>query len=461
MIRMIAWTACALCVLGAIGLAWKYAQQQPAAAPESAPAAHAAAELSAPVKLSEQARANLKLTTQPLKPTTYWRTVEFPGVIVDRPGVTHRGVVAPVAGVVSEIHASPGDAVEPGAPLFTLRLVSDSLYSSQLELFKATKEVELARKQLARLSEAAESGALPESRTIEIENQIERLSATVLAYQQDLRGRGLPEDQIEAAAAGKFLREIVVRAPAEHRPPTAEAAAESPGSGPTPPVTPVFELESLRAELGQQVAAGDVLGNLADHQLLLIEGRGFRDDMPWVQQAAKNGWEVETAFPAAGGASEWPAPPAKLPIDHISNSIDPETRTFSIYLPLQNRWHEYQRDGKPRLLWQFRPGSQLRMRIPVERFDGVFVLPQDAVVWEGPEAYVFRQNGESFERRPVQVLHQDRLNVVIAANKSIRANSYIAQNAAASLNRIMKAQSASGMPAGMHVHADGTVHGSH
>ena len=32
---------------------------------------------------------------------------------------------------------------------------------------------------------------------------------------------------------------------------------------------------------------------------------------------------------------------------------------------------------------------------------------------------------------------------------------------AASLNRVLKAQSASGLPAGFHVHADGTVHGAH
>jgi multidrug efflux pump subunit AcrA (membrane-fusion protein) len=446
--------------LGALGLAWKYAEPEPAAKPQAPAAAHATAEAAAPVRLSEQARANLKLKSLPLKPTTYWRTVEFPGVIVDRPGVTHRGVVAPVAGVVSDIQVSPGDAVEPGTPLFTLRLVSDSLYTSQLELFKATKDVELARKQLARLSEAAESGALPESRMIEIRDQIERLSATVLAYEQDLRGRGLPDEQIQAAASGSFLREIVVRAPGERTQLSLEADGETPPGDAEPPVKAIFELESLRAELGQQVAAGDVLGNLADHQLLLVEGRGFRDDMRWVQQAVKNGWEVETEFPAIDD-TDWPAPPARLPIDHISNSLDPETRTFAFYLPLENRWHEYDRGGKTRLLWQFRPGSQLRMRVPVERFDDVFVLPQDAVVWDGPEAYVFRQNGEYFERRPVQVLHQDRLHVVIAANKSVRANSYIAQNAAASLNRIMKSQDTTGAPAGMHVHADGTVHEAH
>jgi len=82
-------------------------------------------------------------------------------------------------------------------------------------------------------------------------------------------------------------------------------------------------------------------------------------------------------------------------------------------------------------------------------------------VREGPEAYVFRQNGDLFNRIPVQVLHEDRLNIVLANDGSMKPGLYFAQNAAASLNRVLKAQAASGMQPGVHVHADGTVHASH
>jgi hypothetical protein len=93
--------------------------------------------------------------------------------------------------------------------------------------------------------------------------------------------------------------------------------------------------------------------------------------------------------------------------------------------------------------------------------DDVFVLPKAAVVREGPEAYVFRQNGDLFDRRPVHVVAEDRLSVVIANDNNLRAGWHVAQNAAASLNRVLKAQAASGMPANVHVHADGTVHAAH
>lgn len=48
-----------------------------------------------------------------LQPETYFRKLEVPGVIIDRPGVSDRGVVAPVTGIVTRIHAYPGNTIEP------------------------------------------------------------------------------------------------------------------------------------------------------------------------------------------------------------------------------------------------------------------------------------------------------------------------------------------------------------
>jgi membrane fusion protein, heavy metal efflux system len=437
----------------------EWAQGQESAAAKTAPTGKTLAATSLPVRLSPQARANLNLNTKPLKPKAYWRTIEFPGVIVDRPGLTDRGVVAPVTGVVAKVHAFPGDAVDPLAPLFTLRLQSDSLYNSQLELFKAAKDMELARNKLQRLAPIARDGVVAGARVIEIEDQIERYAATIQAYRQDLKARGLLDEQIEAAQEGMFVTEIIVRAPAVDEQQPAEVMLSSiESNGETVPFT--FEVHSLSVELGAQVSAGQVLCHLADHRALLIEARGFKNDMPYVQEAVKNGWEVEVEL-ANPDQSDWPSLPKKFPIDHVANVIDPESRTFAFYVPLDNQWQSYARDGKTRLLWRFRPGGQLRIQVPVEKFDNVFVVPQAAIVREGPEAFVFRQNGEFFDRRPVEILYEDRLNAIIAADKSVRSGFYIAQNGAASLNRIMKSQAASGVPAGVHVHPDGTVHAAH
>ncbi len=83
-------------------------------------------------------------------------------------------------------------------------------------------------------------------------------------------------------------------------------------------------------------------------------------------------------------------------------------------------------------------------------------FPAAALVREGPEAYVFRQNGDLFNRVFVHVLHEDRLNVVLSNDGSVAPGFYLAQGSAASLNRVLKAQAASGVRVDVHVHADGT-----
>ena len=122
------------------------------------------------LKLSPQARKNLGLVAKVAKPQTYWRTIQVPGSVIDRPGHSDRGVTSPVVGAVVQIHAFPGDTVKPGDRLFTLRLFSEYLQNTQSELFKATRETELVKEQRVLLAKAAKSGAIPEARIIELIN---------------------------------------------------------------------------------------------------------------------------------------------------------------------------------------------------------------------------------------------------------------------------------------------------
>ncbi len=415
---------------------------------------------STPVRVSPEARKNLGLASKSLQPITYYRKIDIPGVITDRPGISDRGVVAPVTGIVTQIHAYPGNTVAPDAPLFSLRLVSDSLHTSQLELFKATKEIEIAEQQKQRLAGLAQAGGIAGSRMIEIDNQIQRMDVNVQAYRQDLLARGLPRDRIDAAAQGAFVTEIVVRAPGEQALKVAEIALTAAVEGEPARLPFSFELQVLKVELGQQVEAGQVLCSLADHRALLIEGRGFKKDMSNIQQAAKERFPIEVMFEVSEGA-DWPPLPEQLRIEHVANLIDTASRTFAFYLPLDNQWQAYTQEGRERLIWRFRPGDRVRLFVAVEKIDNVFVLPQAALVREGPEAFVFRQNGDLFDRIAVHVLHEDSTSVVIPNDGKLRKGSFIAQNAAASLNRVLKAQLASGQPTNIHVHADGTTHAAH
>jgi len=75
------------------------------------------------LRMSEQARKNLKLVSKPLKLQSFWRTIEVPGEIVDRPGYSDRGVTSPAVGVVTAVHAFPGDMVMPGDLAFYVAFV--------------------------------------------------------------------------------------------------------------------------------------------------------------------------------------------------------------------------------------------------------------------------------------------------------------------------------------------------
>ena len=114
---------------------------------------------------------------------------------------------------------------------------------------------------------------------------------------------------------------------------------------------------------------------------------------------------------------------------------------LSFYLPIENPMREITTaNGTIRRVWRYRPGQRVRLGVPIERHDDVFVIPREAVVHEGADAYVFRQNGSLFERKAVYVRYEDQDYAVIANDGSITAGNVIAMNAAVQLNRAMKAK---------------------
>jgi multidrug efflux pump subunit AcrA (membrane-fusion protein) len=429
---------------------------------KSADAASAPIQEAKVLKMTPQARKNLGLVAKSAKPQTYWRTIQVPGAVVDRPGRSDRGVTSPAVGAVVQIHAFPGDTVKPGDRLFTLRVFSEYLQNTQSELFKATRETELVKEQRARLAEAAKSGAIPEVKIIELDQQLRRQAASIQSYRQDLLTRGLSPDQIAAVTEGKFVSTIDIVAPppvdAEKQPPKIQQTSLQLIDNRVEGLA--YEVQELKVELGQQVQAGQLLSMLANHHSLYIEGHAFKQEAPFLEKAAQNGWPIEVEF-AEDDSTSWPSLDQTFHIRHLANSIDTTTRTFDFFIPLTNQSRGYKKDGQTFVVWRFRPGQRVRLHVPVEELKNAIVLPSAAIVREGPEAYVFRQNGDLFNRIPVHVLHEDRTSVVLANDGSVTSGSYLAQNGAASLNRVLKAQAAAGIRADVHVHADGTVHASH
>jgi cobalt-zinc-cadmium efflux system membrane fusion protein len=300
------------------------------------------------VIVSEQAQRNLGLTAKPLKAQIYWKTIQVPGMVVDRPGQSDRGVVAPATGVVSKVYRFPGETVRPGDVLFTLKLLSESLYLTQTDLFKIAQDITLAQAQRKRLTAAV--GSVPEARIIEVDNQITRFEIAVKAYRQELLNRGFGVELIDGVAGGKFVNEMAIVVPPENADgQSMPSSLAMPLPGRPSDASPTFEVQELKVELGQQVQAGQTLCLIANHQRLAIEGRAFRDETPLLEKSVREKWPVEVDFqedPAAG----WGEVKQTFPIRHMANTIDPVNRTFAFRMPLENESRVVEDDGRTQTL---------------------------------------------------------------------------------------------------------------
>lgn len=407
---------------------------------------------SSKIVVGEQAQINLGLTAKPLKPQIYWESIQVPGMVIDRPGQSDRGVVAMATGVVSQIYYFPGDTVKPGDILFRVKLLSESLHLTQSELFKATQELVIAHAQRNRLASIG-SGAIPEARIIEVDNQITRLQVAIKAYRQELQNRGITPDLIEEIANGKFVNEVAITAPGRTDSPI--AGGISPPSNDSS--TTSFELQELKVDLGQQVQAGQMLCLLSDHQKLAIEGRAFRDETTLLERSVREKWPVEVDF-LEDTSSDWGEHQQDFHISQLANMIDPVNRIFQFKILLENQSRMVEDGGRIQKLWRYRPGQKVKLLVRVRKLENVYVLPADAVAIEGAEAYIFTQNVNTFERHAVRILLHDRRKIVIANDGTLLPGTYAVQVAAEQLNRMMKSGENSGVPKGYHIHADGSLH---
>ena len=165
------------------------------------------------LEISAQARKNLGLVSKPARPQEYWRSVLIPGEIADRPGISDRGVTSPAVGVITEIHAFPGDTIRPGERLFTLRLFSEYLQATQTQLFKARQETAIIQAEIDRLARAVSSGAVSKSKMIQLRSDISRQNTLIQSSRQELLTRGLLPEQVAQIEAGTFVSTVDVVAP--------------------------------------------------------------------------------------------------------------------------------------------------------------------------------------------------------------------------------------------------------
>jgi multidrug efflux pump subunit AcrA (membrane-fusion protein) len=386
------------------------------------------------VELSENALKNIGYRPVTVAVGDFERTVTVPAIVAEQAGRTQIRVTTPLTGIVTEISVVVGQAIEPGSVMFEVRLTHEEVVAAQRDLLLTSESLDIVGREIARLKSLGE-GVIAGKRVLEQQYEQQKLEAALLAGEQALLLHGLSQEQVAAIRKSEqLLRTLTIRAPAHTH--VGEPCGDE----------HLFHVQQLSVTQGQQVKAGEELAVLADHCELLIEGRAFEDDAYRLREAARDGVQISAKTVADDGEAETVE---GLKLLYLADHIDSESRAFHFYLRLPNQvvLDQTGAAGQRFLEWRFKPGQRMELRVPVERWKERIVLPADAVVDDGAEKYVYRQNGDRFDRVPVHVEYQDRESAVIASDGALFPGEVVAGAGAYQIDLALKNIAGSGVDA--------------
>jgi biotin carboxyl carrier protein len=366
------------------------------------------------VKLSAAAQANVGLRLAKVELRSFERTITVPGIIVERPGKTTIQVSAPLTGMIARVWPMQGESVAPGQPLFDLRLTHEEVVEAQAEFLRTAEELDVIHREITRLEKVTADGVVPGKTMLERKYEQQKLQAAQRSQRQKLLLHGLSSEQVEGILRTRtLLNSVTIAAPAQDG-----QAADATVSKENTDLA--LQVEELKAVKGQHVKAGDPLCVLADHSSLLVQGRAFEQDSSVLDRVASNDWRVTVVIDANNGQGRQSV--TGLPLLYVANKVETDTRAFLFYAQLPNKLIRNREiaDGHRFSAWQFKPGQRVEMLVPVERWADRIVLPLNAVVQDGADAYVFEKDDDGdFIRRAVQVEFRDQYSVVVANNGTL------------------------------------------
>lgn len=419
--------------------------------------AHGGEDAPTDIAVSDQARQNLQLKTGPVALSDFWRTITIPAEVQEKEGHSESRITAAVNGLILKVYVLPGQLVGPGDPLFDIQTTGDVLANAQSSLLKTIQELDLVEAELNRLKPITDQGAVPGVRLLEKQYEKQRLEIQRQVQIQELLVRGISLDQIEEIIRTKvLLRQFTVAVPGGT--PKAEPSTRAPRinrrlvlpvsyqSAPrnSPAADVQYSVEKINVFPGKFVQTGEELCDLALHTTLRLAGMSFQSESEIISRVFEQKLPLRAIFDAGPAES---VERDNLQIEFVENVVDSRTGLFRFYLPLQN---EVLRDvegdnGVKFRVWRFKPGQRARLLVPAEEWKQQIVLPMEAVVREGPDAFVFRANGKLFERIPVTVRYEDPRQVVVADDGSLFLGDEVALNGAYQLNLALKKLQGSGV----------------
>ena len=432
---------------------------------------HAGHDESDSLELSAQARKNIGLTSEkliPVKLQSFTRTITIPAMVVERPGKTRVTIVAPMTGIVTNVNVSPGEAVHPGRELFKIRLTHEDLVQAQAAYLKTRGELDVENKEITRIQEITSRGVIAGKVLLEREYAKEKLEAILKSQREALLLHGFSESQVDQIDKTRHLiREHQIYVPklsdesGEVQLPNMKIRRISANTSSNVVQTSalsqstsqsLFIVQSLSVSKGDFVEAGDTLCVLADYSDLYLKGQAFEQEADELTRCMEKQWSVQAIQEVNNKAKKLIN---NLKIDYLDNQIETDVRTFSVFVNLPNRiqYDGTRKNGNRFITWQYKPGQRMQLRVPVEIWEKQIVLPVEAIASEGVEHFVFQENGDHFDRRPVHILYQDQLWAVIQNDGSIFPGDKIALAGAHQLQMALKNKAGGGVdPHAGHTH---------
>lgn len=405
------------------------------------------------IELSAQARDNMKLQVGAVTVGSFTEYMEVPAVVSEWHGRTHIACTSPLTGVINAIYVSHGQLIESGDPIFALRLTHQDLVNDQKSFLSLLGELDVEEREVARLTEIARTGAVAGKTLINREYERDKRLAALRATRQALLLHGLTEEQISKIEADReLIREVIIEAPSLHAdrsihhhavPHSASELAER------DPVSEQLEIpdEHIHTDLlvseilvqpGESVESGERMATLSDFSQLMIEGQAYQRDAGTLREAADRQLTLQAVIEIS---SAHPLVIDDLRIAHIGNEVGRRSRALPFYVALQNELEQDEPSRGQYISWKYKPGQRLRLRVPVASLEDVIVVPKQAVAEEGPDRYVFVENGDHFERVPVSVIGRNSTEVAIANDGQIWPGQSIAINRAHQLQMELKNKS--------------------
>ncbi len=393
--------------------------------------AHSGHDESSSLELSEQARKNIGLQVGKVELQTFVRTVTVPGIVAERPGRTKLRVAAPMTGIITKVYVVQGEAIRPGQPVFDLRLTHEDMLQVQVDFLKLVEELDVVNKEIERLRPSVAKGSIPEKQVLDRQYEQQKLQASLKSQRESLLLHGLSASDVQEIQKSRtLLAKQTVFAPI--RPPADEAESTSD----LPQRDSLLVAETVTADSGRFVNTGDSLLTLADYSELFVEGNAFEQEGDLIAKALREGHKVSIRIESENSTG---TSVPDLELLYLSDQIDQESRTLHFYVRLPNERTRDQTSGGHRFInWRFKPGQRLQVLVPVEEWSKRIVLPAEAVVQEGPESFVFQQNGSHFDRRPVHVEYSDLSSVVIAQDGSLFPGDMVALNGTQQMQMALK-----------------------